>query len=393
LLAYEVEEIAAAKLKPGEEETLREERARLANAEQLAALSDEAYRALYEEDPDGQAPAADLVSQAALALSKLAKIDANLQEEANLAETLSVQVEELARGLSGYRESIEFSPQRLRETEERLDLVNTLKRKYNCDSIDALLVHAQQAAAELEAIEGSGERIELLRAEQERLLQQIGREGASLSSARVSASDALAQAIEAELAQLKMDGARFGVSVEQVDDPDGAYVGDYRVAFDTTGIDQVEFLIAPNVGEPLKPMARVASGGETSRLMLALKTVLSRADHTPTLIFDEIDQGIGGRIGAVVGHKLWGLADSHQVMVVTHLPQLAGFADGHFKVEKRVVEKRTVTRVKPLKGEGLIDELTEMLGPEAESARQSAQEIVAYVRQVKKGKSPALINS
>jgi len=393
LLAYEVEEISAAKLQPGEEETLREERARLANAEQLAALTDEAYSALYEEGPEGQASAADLVSQAAIALSKLADIDASLGEESELAGTLSAQIEDLARSLSGYRETIEYSPARLRETEERLDLINTLKRKYNCDSIEALLAHAQAAAGELEAIEGSEERIAALGAEQERLLRQIGHEGVSLSSARVAASDDLAQAVEAELTQLKMEGSRFAVSVEPVEDPNGAYVGDYRVAFDTTGIDQVEFLIAPNVGEPLKPMVKVASGGETSRLMLALKSVLSQADHTPTLIFDEIDSGIGGRIGAVVGHKLWGLASGHQVMVVTHLPQLAGFGDAHFKVEKQVVQKRTVTRVKTLKGEGRIDELAEMLGPEAESARQSAQEIVAYVGEAKKGKSPALVES
>jgi DNA repair protein RecN (Recombination protein N) len=392
ILAYEVEEIAAARLKPGEDVKLREERLRLANAEQLASLSDEAYAAIYEEGPDGHS-AADLISQAAVALSKLFKIDANLREEHALAQTLSTQVEELARNLRDYREGVEYNPRLLRETEERLDFINALKRKYNCDSIDALLAHAQQAATELEAIEGSEERIEHLSAEQERLLRHIGREGAALSSARVAASDALAQAIEAELTELKMDGARFGVSVEQVDNPQGAYVGDYRVAFDATGIDAVEFLIAPNVGEPLKPIARIASGGETSRLMLALKTVLSRADHTPTLIFDEIDAGIGGRIGAVVGRKLWGLSDAHQVMVVTHLPQLAGFGDGHFKVEKQIVGKRTVTRVARLKKAGRVEELTEMLGPEAESARQSAQEIMEYVGRAKKGESPALVNS
>lgn len=392
LLAYEVEEIDAARLQPDEEETLRDERTRLANAEQLASLTDEAYGAIYEEGPDGQS-AADLISQAALALGKLAKIDPDLGEEFSLADSLSTQVEELARSLRDYREGVEFSPHKLRETEERLDLINTLKRKYKCDSVEELLAHAEQAVAELEAIEGSEERVEQLRAEQEKLLRQIGREGASLSSARVSASDALAQAAEAELAELKMEGARFGVSVEQVDDPEGAYVGDYRVAFDSTGIDRVEFLIAPNVGEPLKPMVRIASGGETSRLMLALKTVLSRADHTPTLIFDEIDAGIGGRIGAVVGMKLWGLADSHQVMVVTHLPQLAGFGDGHLKVEKQVVDKRTVTRVKALGPKGRVAELAEMLGPEAESARQSAEEIIAYVEAAKKGKAHALVES
>jgi DNA repair protein RecN (Recombination protein N) len=138
------------------------------------------------------------------------------------------------------------------------------------------------------------------------------------------------------------------------------------------------------MGEPLKPVARIASGGETSRIMLALKTVLSRADDTPTLIFDEIDAGIGGRIGAVIGHKLWSLAVEHQVLVVTHLPQLAGFGDAHFKVEKQTVGKRTVTRVLPLEHDARVEELTAMLGAEAESARQSAQEILTYVAKVKK---------
>ncbi|MEJ2150768.1 MAG: hypothetical protein P8Z40_15010 [Chloroflexota bacterium] len=182
---------------------------------------------------------------------------------------------------------------------------------------------------------------------------------------------------------MRMVDARFGVSIEQVDDPNGAIVGDYRVGFDRTGIDQVEFLIAPNLGEPLKPIARIASGGETARIMLALKTVLSRADRTPTLIFDEIDAGIGGRIGAVVGHKLWSLSGEHQVLVVTHLPQLAGFGDAHFKVDKEVSEKRTVTRVHPLDEESRVDELTVMLGAEAESARQNAQELLRYVEGVK----------
>ena len=392
MLGFEIEELSAANLQPGEDEQLLEERTRLANAEHLATLSDEAYRALYEEGMQGQSSAADLISEAAMALAKLAEIDADLKELHNMSEDLSVQAEELARGLRDYREDIEFSPQRLRETEERLQLINTLKRKYNCTTTADLLARAQQSQSDLDAIQGRDEHIQGLQQQTETLLQQIGREGASLSSARVAASDQLAQAIEAELAELKMEGARFGVSIEQIDDPQGAYVGDYRVAFDTTGIDKVEFLIAPNVGEPLKSMARIASGGETSRLMLALKSILSRADNTPTLIFDEIDQGIGGRIGAIVGSKLWGLSDSHQVMVVTHLPQLAGFGDAHFKVHKKLIEKRTVTRVQQLDEEGRIGELAEMLGSEAQSSQQSAREIIAFVQQAKNGKSPAPAN-
>jgi len=237
---------------------------------------------------------------------------------------------------------------------------------------------------ELDRIEHTEDYIQEMQAEEARLLAEIGQQGAALSKARQKAARKLAKMVEAELADLRMVDAKFGVAVDQMDDPNGAPYGDYRVAFDKTGIDRVEFLLSPNVGEPMKPVARIASGGETSRIMLALKTVLSRADDTPTLIFDEIDAGIGGRIGAIVGQKLWTLAVEHQVLVVTHLPQLAGFGDAHFKVEKQTAGKRTVTKVLPLEHETRIDELTAMLGAEAQSARQSAQEILVYVDRVKK---------
>jgi len=388
LLAYQVQEITAANLRLGEDEELRQEAKRLANAEQLAALTTEAYRALYEAS-EGSPSANDLIGQAALAVAKLVKYDPATQGMAELAESLSIQAEELARSLADYQESIEFDPARLREVEMRLDLINNLMRKYHASDIGGLLNAREEAARELETIEHSSERIQELQREETRLLAEIGREGAALSRARVQAADRLSKAVEAELADLKMKEARFGVSIEQVDDPNGAPVGDYRVGFDSTGIDRVEFLIAPNPGEPLHPVARIASGGETSRIMLALKTVLSRADQIPTLIFDEIDAGIGGRIGAVVGHKLWSLSDAHQVLVVTHLPQLAGFADAHFKVEKQTISNRTVVRVARLDNEGQIEELTAMLGAEAGSARQSAQEILQYVQQVKQAATAA----
>lgn len=390
LLAYEVEEIGVARLKAGEEDSLREERTRLANAEQLSELTDVVYNALYMEGADGQLSAADLVGEAVGALMRLAQIDKDLQNQYNLAEDIATQIEELARDVRNYSDNVEFDSTALAQAEERLNLINTLKRKYKCETVAELLLHAEAAAREMESIEGSEERIAQLEAEQERLLQRVGSEGASLSSARLAASDKMAASIEAELSELKMEGARFAVSIEPVEDPNGAYLGDFRVAFDETGIDSVEFLIAPNVGEPLMPMARIASGGETARLMLALKSALSSADYTPTLIFDEIDQGIGGRIGAVVGFKLWNLASHHQVMVVTHLPQLAGFADAHYKVEKHVSGNRTVTSVEPLNKNARIDELAEMLGTEAESAHQNAQEILEYVKQAKKNKSVAV---
>lgn len=176
-----------------------------------------------------------------------------------------------------------------------------------------------------------------------------------------------------------MERARFGVEAQWLEAADGAPVNGRRVAFDLTGLDRVEFMVAPNLGEGLKPLVKVASGGETARLMLALKGVLARADHTPTLIFDEIDQGIGGRVGTVVGRKLWSLAASHQVLCITHLPQLAGFGDQHFKVEKRIIGDRTVTQVRALAQEEIVAELAQMLGGAGEKTRASAEELLGLV--------------
>jgi len=173
------------------------------------------------------------------------------------------------------------------------------------------------------------------------------------------------------------------VDVRAEPDPTGAYVDGQRVAFDSTGIDRVEFLVAPNPGEGLKPLAKIASGGETSRLMLALKGVLARADRTPTLIFDEIDQGIGGRVGATVGEKLWNLAANHQVLCITHLPQLAGYGDQHLRVEKQVSGDRTVTQVQPLDAGERVAEMAQMLGGMGEKTVESAEEILANVQRVK----------
>ncbi len=383
LLAYQIEEIGTARLQPGEDETLRDETRRLANAEQLALHTAEAYDALFESE-GRQLSANDLLSIASEALAKLAQIDPALKELADQAAELCVSAEELARSVRTYQKTIEFSPERLQEAEERLTLINSLKRKYGGQSIEDVLAHGARAEKELARIEHSEERILELREQEARLLAEIGASGAALSAARQEVAQTLAGAVEAELADLNMEGARFEVVMDQTDDPSGVPLGERVVAFDRTGIDQIEFYIAPNVGEPLHPIARTASGGETSRIMLALKTVLSRADHTPTLVFDEIDAGIGGRIGAIVGEKLWNLAADHQVLVVTHLPQLAGFGDEHFKVEKIVQKGRTLTRVHPLKTEERIAELSEMMGKEtAESTQQTTREYLDYVRRIK----------
>ena len=382
LLQYQVREIEAARLEPDEDKELVQERTLLANAEQLRELADEVQLALYEGEEE-QGSALDLVQAAVRALSGLVRLDASAALLLETAETLSYQLEDLAEQVRDYRERIEFDPRRLNVVEERLALIHSLQRKYG-DRIEDVLAYADRARQELETIEHSEERIAELEADEDRLLHKIGKAGADLSSRRREAGERLSAGIEAELEQLSMARARFGVGLAWRDDEEGAFVDGRRVAFDLSGLDRVEFLIAPNVGEPLKPLVRIASGGETSRLMLALKTVLAQADRTPSLIFDEIDAGIGGRVGSVVGQKLWALtvgdggkARDHQVLCVTHLPQLASYADLHFHVRKGVVGDRTVTSVHSLDGEERERELAGMLGAITEQTRASAREMVA----------------
>jgi len=384
MLTYQLEEIRAVNPTPEEEDEIRAERNRLANSERLAELSDRAYALLLGGEPDSPA-ATDLLQQAAAALARLAAIDPAQAEQAEWAERLSVEAEELGEAMRHYRESVEYSPTRIDELEERLEAINRLKRKYG-GTIAAALDYAARAAAELDAIEHSEERLAALRRQEDDLLHSVGELAGRLSEGRRQAGERLARSIERELADLRMDGARFGVDITRTPDPEGgAYVGGERLAFDATGVDRVEFMLSANPGEPLRPLQKVASGGETARIMLALKSVLGRVDHTPTLIFDEIDQGIGGRVGAVVGQKLWGLAETHQVLVVTHLAQLAGFADTHFRVSKREINGRTVTRTDVLDDKTRVEELAEMLGAGTDSARQSAHDILMLARRAKEG--------
>jgi DNA repair protein RecN (Recombination protein N) len=394
LLQYQVSEIDAAHLEPEEEAELGQERTRLANAEQLTELTKEAYQALYEGNEE-QASAVDLLQAAARALAGLTRLDPATEPLGEAAETTSYQLEDLAGSLREYQDSIEFNPRRLNQVEERLALIRSLQRKYG-DSIEEVLAFAERARQQLDAIEHSEERIGELEAQEDRLLHEIGRAGTELSARRREAAERLAAGIEAELEELRMARAHFGVDLAWRDVADGAYAQGRRVAFDLTGLDQVEFLVAPNVGEPLKPLVRIASGGETSRLMLALKTVLAQADRTPTLIFDEIDAGIGGRVGSVVGQKLWGLTvgdgsklRQHQVLCVTHLPQLASYGDQHLQVRKGIVGDRTVTSVRRLEGGDREQEVAGMLGVATAKTRASAREMLV---QSQKDKDSHLAN-
>ncbi len=383
LLTYQVEEIDSARLKPDEEEDLKQERTRLANAESLASLAQQALFLLDEGDPEHQA-VTDQLGQAVQSLHQLGRTDPS---QAELGERLSGLFEsliDLARDLRDYLEAIEFNPRRLEQVEERLDLIHTLKRKYG-GTIPAVLEFAAKAKAQLHDITHAEERLAELESQQAKFLGELAQRGQVLSTARHTAASHMGRAIEAELNDLRMAGARFEVDFQRSHDPDGAQLEDgSKVAYGPHGLETVQFLIAPNPGEGLKPLAKIASGGETSRLMLALKNVLAKADHTPTLIFDEIDQGIGGRVGTVVGQKLWQLGQQHQVLCITHLPQLAAFGKQHYRVQKTVHDGRTSTLVEPLDGTQRLTELALMLGDVSEGTLRSAEEILQGARQMMK---------
>ncbi len=403
LLSFQAEEIDSAALEVGEDAALDGERRRLANAEQLLRLTETA-RALLSEGDDQQASALDLLGDAAGKLARLAAIDPDTQPILDAAEALTDQLSDLARSLDAYADGVEFNPERLAEVDERLNLIFNLKRKYG-DSIEEVLAFGQRAQAELDALGNAEVRTAELEQEEARLVQRIGRHGAALSRARREAATRMAAEVVRELADLRMERAQFTVDFHWQPQADGAVVGEGDApagvapgsySFDSNGLDRVEFLVSANPGEPLKPLVKVASGGETSRLMLALKTVLGRADQTPTLIFDEIDVGIGGRVGAVVGRKLWELtvrngagqtAASHQVLCITHLPQLAGYGDLHLAVRKQVAGDRTRTEVVSLEGGERVAELAAMLGTpigRSDAGRVSVEEMLADVLTVKR---------
>lgn len=384
ILTYQAEEIEAAKLKTGEDEELRRERDRLANAESLAQNAQEALAVLEEGSPETPA-ATDLAGQAAQALAALAKIDESQAELANQAEVMLDAMSNIIHSLRAYLEEIEFNPKRLEEVEERLDLIHSLTRKYG-GNIPAVTAYGEDARKQLETITGAAERINELEMQEAKLLEKLAKQGSALSEKRKSAALEMGKGIEIELDDLKMADAKFGVDFQNRPDPNGAPLAEgTRIAFDQNGFDRVEFLVAPNPGEGLKPLAKIASGGETSRLMLGLKNVLARADEVPSLIFDEIDQGIGGRVGLVVGQKLWNLSRSHQVFCVTHLPQLAVFGEHHYQVQKLVDKGRTLTRVEQLDGEPRLLELSQMLGEVGEGTLRSAHELMQVARQMIKG--------
>ncbi|HEY3313285.1 MAG TPA: DNA repair protein RecN [Anaerolineales bacterium] len=375
MLTFQAEEIESAKLKPGEDEELRLERDRLANAELLATNAQEALQLLDEGSPETPA-ITDQLGQAVSALASMSRVDTKKAELSTRAEALLESIAEISHELRDYLEAIEYNPHRLEDVEERLNMLHRLLRKYG-GTIETVLAFGTKARSELETISNATEKISALETREAELLKELSERGLKLSEKRKATAETLSKNIETELDDLKMASAHFGVDFQTRPDAAGLYLGsDARVAFDASGFDRVEFLVAPNLGEGLKPLAKIASGGETSRLMLALKNTLASADQIPSLVFDEIDQGIGGRVGGVVGQKLWHLGRAHQVFCITHLPQLAAFGDQHYQVQKTINKNRTTTQVKRIDGNERLMELAQMLGDVTDATLQSAHDIL-----------------
>ena len=374
LLQYQVDEITAATLRPGELEDLERERKLLVNAERLGELCVAVYSALAGDETDAASGALDLLATAQRSLGDLLRLDDSLRETLGELEQALYLAQDVATSVRSYQEEVAADPQRQAEVEERLDLLAKLRRKYG-STLEEILAFGEEASRALDGLMHREERVADLQQREREIRQRIGAVASDLSQRRQTARRALGAAMERELDDLNMQRARFQTEIAQRSDEQGApatldgQTGAW--AFTVTGIDTVEFLLAPNPGEPLKPLARIASGGETSRIMLALKTILSRADAVPILIFDEIDAGISGRSGQVVGEKLWALGQSHQVLCVTHLPQIAVLADTHFRVSKALSGDRTTTRVEQLAPAERTREVAQMLGGARTTASQA----------------------
>ena len=382
LLTFQLDEIEKANLQNGEDDELQLERDRLANAENLTNLTQEAITLLDEATPESPA-AIDLVGQAIKSIGQISRLDSSQSELSDQASKVEEELSDIVRNLKNYLDEIEFNPRRLAVVEERLNLIQNLKRKYG-GSIESIRQFGEKARTELDNINNADEILIKLEAEEARLLKELSKQAINLSELRKESAISMSKGIEKELESLRMSSAQFSVAFNTVEDPNGLPIEEKRsLAFDSKGIDKVEFLVAPNPGEGLKPLVKIASGGETSRLMLALKNVLVKADRIPTLIFDEIDQGIGGRVGTVVGEKLWQLGNHHQVMVITHLPQLAAFGDHQWQVKKEIIDGRTLTKVSLLKGEKRTLELASMLGEVTEGTLRSAHDILQLAKETK----------
>lgn len=382
MLRYGLDEIAAVEPRAGEDAELAEEAERLGHAEALASAATAGHGALAgnPEDPEG-VDASTLVAGAHRALEAVRSYDPALAALADRIGEIGILLGDVAGELAGYADDLDADPLRLAAVEERRAALTALTRKYGED-IDTVLAWAERSAVRLTELDGDDERIGELTAERDALRAELGGLAQALTDARTEAADRFAAAVTAELASLAMPHARVSFAIRQTEDPEGVEVGGRPVAYGPSGADEVELLLAPHPGAPPRPIAKGASGGELSRVMLAVEVVFAGTDPVPTYLFDEVDAGVGGKAAVEIGRRLARLAKTAQVVVVTHLPQVAAFADRQLLVEKTNDGSVTRSGVKVLEGEERIRELSRMLAgqEDSETARAHAEELLATAR-------------
>ncbi|MCY0922026.1 DNA repair protein RecN [Streptomyces sp. H27-G5] len=381
-LRFGLDEIAAVEPLPGEDAELSAEAERLGHAESLASAAQAAHAALAgnPEDPEG-IDANTLVAGAHRALESVRSHDPALGTLAERIGELGILLADVAGELAGYADDLDADPLRLAAVEERRAALTQLTRKYG-DSVDSVLEWAEQGSARLLELDGDDERIAELTAERDGLRVELSQLAQALTDARMDSAARFASAVTDELASLAMPHARVTFDIRQIEDPEGVEVGGRTVAYGPSGADEVELLLAPHPGAQPRPIAKGASGGELSRVMLAVEVVFAGSDPVPTYLFDEVDAGVGGKAAVEVGRRLAKLAKSAQVVVVTHLPQVAAFADRQLLVEKTVDGSVTRSGVTVLEGEDRIRELSRMLAgqEDSETARAHAEELLATAR-------------
>ncbi|MGA5118117.1 DNA repair protein RecN [Streptomyces pseudogriseolus] len=382
LLRFGLEEIAAVEPRAGEDTELAEEAERLGHAEALASAAAVAHAALAgnPEDPEG-VDAGTLVAGAQRALEAVRAHDPALAALTDRIGEIGILLRDVAGELAGYADDLDADPLRLAAVEERRAALTALTRKYGED-VAGVLAWAERSAARLTELEGDDERIGELTAERDALRAELGALAQELSQARAEAAERFAAAVTEELASLAMPHARVSFEIRQTEDPDGVEVNGRTVAYGPSGVDEVELLLAPHPGAPPRPIAKGASGGELSRVMLAVEVVFAGTDPVPTYLFDEVDAGVGGKAAVEIGRRLARLAKKAQVVVVTHLPQVAAFADRQLLVEKTNDGSVTRSGVKVLEGEDRVRELSRMLAgqEDSETARAHAEELLAAAR-------------
>lgn len=364
-LRFALEEIDQINPVPGEEEQLREERERLRYGEKLAVFVQEAIEQL--SDGNGIPPAYDQVGEAAAKIREIARIDKSVEELASSIEDLLYRLEDIISKLRSYREQLNFDPDHARNIEERLFALRDLMRKYGA-SLKEVCAFREEAAAEMERLEGAAQQKEQLEAEYKETLKRYEEEAGKLSSMRREGVLSLTEAVAGELCTLGLENARLEVGFSRSAEPTAA------------GYDILEFLFSANPGEPLKSLSKIASGGEMSRVMLALKVVLAENDQIPTLIFDEIDAGIGGLTVQAVAERLYYAAQNKQVICVTHAPHIAGRAQTHFYISKSAAGGKTRIKVQQLQSDHRVAEIVRMLGGTAdeEAILNHARQILKY---------------